>query len=33
MKNMKIERIKMFNWVYTLLLLLFCVGVIITTNI
>ncbi|SVA85915.1 uncharacterized protein METZ01_LOCUS138769 [marine metagenome] len=30
---MEIERVKMFNWVYTLLLLLFCVGVIITTNL
>ena len=30
---MEIERVKMYNWVYTLLLLLFCVGVIISTNI
>jgi|GEM_PF-5990480 len=30
---MEIERVKMFNWVYTLLLILFCAGVIITARI
>jgi len=30
---MEIEWVKMFNWVYTILLLLFCAGVIITASI
>ena len=33
MKNTGIDRVKIFNWVYTLLLLLFCAGVIITARI